>query len=77
MPVSDKPVRIRKCLLIKEIFMNHATNAQCNCSNCPGAGCQCGCQTGSSITPAMALPPQCNCAPACGCEGAEQGCVCA
>jgi hypothetical protein len=41
----------------------------CTCANCPGAGCQCGCQT---VTASAA----CNCGPACGCEGPEQGCVC-
>jgi len=73
---SDKPVRLYNHLLIKEFFMNHAMSAQCNCTNCPGAGCPCGCQTGTSVNYAPALPPQCDCGPTCGCEGAEQGCVC-
>jgi hypothetical protein len=42
----------------------------CDCVNCPGAGCTCGCQSG------MAAAASCACGSACGCEGGEQGCLC-
>lgn len=50
---------------------------RCQCANCPGAGCTCGCQHGSA-TPAMqaAAAPSCACGPACRCDGAEAGCLC-
>lgn len=46
----------------------------CQCTNCPGAGCTCGYQTQN--TAVLAAPAACRCGPACGCEAAEQGCVC-
>jgi len=56
--------------------MNYPMNDRCNCTNCPGQGCGCGCQAAVSAAPAVALPPQCDCGQSCGCDGAEQGCVC-
>jgi len=47
----------------------------CNCNPCPGAGCRCGCQPGVTA-PTFAAPAACECGPDCGCEGAEQGCLC-
>lgn len=54
-------------------MMNQSTTENCACTNCPGAGCQCGCQGGASV---VAAPAACNCGPSCGCDAAEQGCVC-
>ena len=48
----------------------------CNCSKCPGAGCQCGCQSGKAAGATLAAPTGCACGPRCGCEAAEQGCLC-
>jgi len=48
---------------------------QCQCPNCPGAGCRCGCQDPTSALAVHAAPPSCGCA-CCGCEAAEQGCLC-
>ncbi len=45
--------------------------ALCTCANCPGAGCQCGCQTG-----AISAAAACKCGDACRCDGPEQGCLC-
>lgn len=53
-------------------MMNQSTVDRCNCTNCPGEDCQCGCQAAAFV----AAPPACTCGPSCGCEGAEQGCVC-
>ncbi len=55
-------------------MMNYDTRL-CNCIDCPGAGCRCGCQAEASA-PTLAAPARCACGPACGCEGAEQGCLC-
>jgi hypothetical protein len=49
---------------------------RCNCTNCPGANCQCGCQTAKSASVPMALPAACACGAHCACDAAEQGCVC-
>lgn len=60
--------------------MNQQVQA-CQCANCPGAGCQCGCQhaTPAGATPARqacACGPACQCGPGCQCDAAESGCVC-
>jgi hypothetical protein len=55
--------------------MNTMTD-RCTCTNCPGNGCQCGCQSTMSAAPTYSAAQQCQCGPACRCEGAEQGCLC-
>ena len=49
--------------------MNHEANANtCRCNPCPGATCQCGCQSAPAVT---ACGTDCKC----GCrEGAECRC---
>lgn len=49
---------------------------RCECSNCPGAGCQCGCQPTMRAVQPNDARAACNCAHACGCDAAEQGCLC-
>ena len=57
--------------------MNNAMNAmndRCNCAPCAGEACQCGCQIAAAqLSDAR---PACNCATSCGCDAAEQGCLC-
>jgi hypothetical protein len=55
--------------------MNHL-DTSCPCNPCPGSTCYCGCQA----SPANALPAaatDCACKGRCGCDAAEQGCLCA
>jgi hypothetical protein len=54
--------------------MNTAMNDRCTCSPCAGDACQCGCRI--SAAPPSDARPACNCATACGCDAAEQGCLC-
>lgn len=54
--------------------MNYAINDRCTCNPCAGEACQCGCQA-TAARAADARPP-CNCAAKCGCDAAEQGCLC-
>ena len=56
--------------------MNHRMIDRCNCTNCPGTGCQCGCQAAALPAASAATPPYCACGQGCSCEAAEQGCVC-
>ena len=56
--------------------MNPTIPHACGCIDCPGAGCTCGCQAGNTHPAVAANPPACRCGPGCGCEGAEQGCLC-
>jgi len=54
--------------------MNYATDDRCSCTHCAGDACQCGCQTA-----ALQLSDdrqRCLCATTCGCDAAEQGCLC-
>jgi hypothetical protein len=51
-------------------------NDACNCNPCPGAGCPCGCQPTATLVQVNDARPACNCAQACGCDAAEQGCLC-
>jgi hypothetical protein len=51
--------------------MNASDN--CTCTNCPGAGCNCGCRDNAAL---VALPAACHCGTACGCESAASGCLC-
>jgi hypothetical protein len=54
--------------------MSYETNDQCRCASCPGEACNCGCQ--APTAPMSAAGATCDCGPACGCEAAEQGCLC-
>jgi hypothetical protein len=57
--------------------MNTPTTATvCRCVNCPGANCRCGCQAEATPPAAAAARPACACGPSCGCDAAEQGCLC-
>ena len=56
--------------------MNVDSTFACRCIDCPGAGCQCGCQTDASTSRAPAAGSPCACGPRCGCDAAEQGCLC-
>ncbi|MBC5786214.1 hypothetical protein H8N03_24975 [Ramlibacter sp. USB13] len=52
---------------------------RCQCANCPGAACQCGCQDptpAAAPRQACACGPACQCGPGCQCDAAEAGCVC-
>ena len=57
--------------------MNNAMNTmsdRCNCTGCAGEACQCGCQMAAAqLSDAR---PACNCGTGCGCDAAEQGCLC-
>lgn len=56
--------------------MNQQTPS-CQCTNCPGAGCTCGCQHAAPAPQqACACGPACQCGPGCQCDAAEAGCVC-
>ncbi|CAD5371419.1 hypothetical protein RA210_U150076 [Rubrivivax sp. A210] len=58
----------------KEAFMNTTATANpCNCTNCPGAACNCGCQQ-PAAQQACACSPQCPCGSQCQCGTA---CACA
>lgn len=54
--------------------MNPEMNDRCTCATCGGEACRCGCQL--SATPPSDARPACACAIACGCDAAEQGCLC-
>lgn len=56
--------------------MNYQAIDSCRCANCPGEACACGCQAEALVAPMNAAGAQCACGTACGCEGAEQGCLC-
>ena len=56
--------------------MNQLSNPACQCTNCPGIGCQCGCAATEVLPTLNAAAAACACGTACGCEAAEQGCVC-
>jgi hypothetical protein len=60
----------------KETTMFSLETDRCQCSNCPGAGCQCGCQAATAELQQNAAGTACNCGHACGCDAAEQGCLC-
>lgn len=55
--------------------MQHELTSPCQCTECPGAGCRCGCQQPAPALALQAAPPSCGCE-SCGCEAAEQGCLC-
>jgi len=58
--------------------MNTPTTPACQCVNCSGASCRCGCRSVAATAPAAAATrPACNCGSRCGCDAAEQGCLCA
>ncbi len=55
--------------------MNATSTPSCLCTDCPGTDCRCGC---NDRTPPVALGASatCACGPRCGCDAAEQGCLC-
>jgi hypothetical protein len=56
--------------------MTYETNDRCNCLNCAGDACQCGCQATQPELLANYAESDCRCGPNCPCEGGEQGCLC-
>ncbi len=55
--------------------MNTASIPACQCVDCPGAGCRCGCQGDAQPQSAVQQRP-CMCGPRCACNAAEPGCRC-
>jgi len=55
--------------------MNVQSALVCSCVACPGSSCTCGCQDATPSTAPVA-GQACECAARCGCEAAEQGCLC-
>jgi hypothetical protein len=56
--------------------MNDLDTNACQCTNCPGPECTCGCQSGGSAcacAPARACGPTCQCGPDCACQSAVEG----
>jgi hypothetical protein len=56
--------------------MTYLTNPACRCTNCPGIGCQCSCAATEVLPAQGAAAAACVCGMDCGCEAAEQGCLC-
>jgi hypothetical protein len=56
--------------------MNTPSTPSCPCVDCPGDSCRCGCQGDVTPPAAAAARPTCACGPRCGCDAAEQGCLC-
>jgi hypothetical protein len=56
--------------------MNHAATPSCQCIDCPGASCRCGCQLTQASPPAQAADKPCACGPQCNCDSAGNGCAC-
>lgn len=48
----------------------------CQCADCPGANCPCGCQADATPPATQLAGLSCTCASRCGCDAAEQGCLC-
>ena len=55
-----------------ELSVHHS----CQCVDCPGSSCLCGCQANSTPSTRLVAGQACTCACRCGCEAAEQGCLC-
>jgi hypothetical protein len=55
--------------------MNQFDTFSCPCTTCTGSTCSCGCRDDASQA-LRAAADACHCASACGCEAAEQGCLC-
>jgi hypothetical protein len=56
--------------------MNSASTFSCQCVDCPGSSCLCGCLADSAPSVALIAAQACTCGSGCGCEAAEQGCLC-
>jgi hypothetical protein len=56
--------------------MNASNTPSCQCVECPGAGCRCGCQHAATPPAAATAVQACACGPRCGCDAAQQGCSC-
>ena len=72
---STDPLRSETSTL-QESFMNTTSTSSCQCVDCPGASCRCGCQAAATPPTTAVAGAACTCAMRCGCEGAEQGCLC-
>jgi len=56
--------------------MQDLNNTNCQCTNCVGDTCTCGCQSGSSaldLGAGCSCGPDCQCGPACSCEPESAG----
>ena len=56
--------------------MNYATNDLCQCANCPGQACQCGCQLAATAPAITEAQSSCVCGGSCGCSASGQHCLC-
>jgi hypothetical protein len=54
--------------------MTYVRDDRGSCTNCAGEACQCGCRTAAAqLSDAR---EDCKCGTKCGCDAAEQGCLC-
>ena len=53
--------------------MNEIENSACQCLDCPGDGCNCGCQSNiaCACAPACNCGTDCQCGPSCACGTAN------
>jgi hypothetical protein len=51
------------------------TTPACPCTRCPGSTCTCGCQH-AAPSALLHAGAACACAPGCGCQGGDAGCLC-
>ena len=56
--------------------MNVPTLPACRCTDCPGAGCLCGCNDATPSNVPAGTTCACGAGCGCGCEGSAQGCAC-
>ena len=56
--------------------MNFPSTFSCQCVDCPGSSCRCGCQADATLSTPPVATQACACGPRCGCEAGEQGCLC-
>jgi hypothetical protein len=58
----------------KELLMTYVRDDRGSCTNCAGEACQCGCRTAAAqLSDAR---EDCKGGTKCGCDAAEQGCLC-
>jgi hypothetical protein len=56
--------------------MNVPSIISCECADCPGASCACGCNAAPDASRTAVQAPPCTCGSSCACQATERGCLC-
>jgi len=72
--LADQHVSRTSTTSLKETAMNDLENNACDCFDCPGDICACGCQSSiaCACAPTCTCGVDCQCGPSCACDSTKE-----